>query len=145
MTLLRLLALAAASMPTVGHDVVPLDRTAPKPIPLPSVVVLWGSWCASCAAELRRLDGMAASARPLPIVTLALDPPERARAALSRNGLKQGTAYADSGDIATVLARWGGRALPLAVALDAQGRVCGRRAGLLGTDQLKLWGKQCSH
>ena len=136
--------MAAAALPLATHDPVPLNANSPATVPRPAVIVLWGSWCVSCAKELRLLSSMAPSAKPLPVVTLALDPPERARAALARNGLTGVSAYADDGDIATVLARWGGTALPLAVAIDANGRVCGRKAGLLGTNQLKLWAKQCS-
>jgi hypothetical protein len=33
--------------------------------------------------------------------------------------------------------------LPLAVAIDRQGRVCARKRGLLGTDQIKQWSQSC--
>ena len=139
-----LFCMAATALPLAAHEPVALDANSPATVPQPAVIVLWGSWCPSCAKELRQLSSMTNAAKPLPVVTLALDSPERARAALARNGLTTISAYADHGDIATVLARWGGTRLPLAVAIDAKGRVCGRKAGLLGTDQLKLWAKQCS-
>lgn len=110
----------------------------------PAVILLWATWCASCIGELKRIPRLEEAARPLPIVTLAIDPPERARGALERAGIDPRNAFADPGDPAVVLAKWGGTALPLAVAVDRHGKVCGRKRGLLGTDQMKLWAKSCS-
>ncbi len=129
----------------------PLDHAHAIAVPLralprPSVVMLWGSWCASCGAEIRRVPALAAAARPLPMITLAIDPPDKAAAALSRAGLSIDNAFSDDRDPATVLREWGGDGalLPLAVAIDAQGKVCGVKRGLLGTDQLRAWSKTCS-
>jgi thiol-disulfide isomerase/thioredoxin len=120
----------------------------PGTVPLagPAVVVLWASWCASCREELARLPSLAAAATPLPVRTLAIDPPERARALLAQRGQPTDGAYADQRDPRTVLDAWGGQGsvLPVAVALDREGRVCGRKLGLLGTDQLRDWATRCS-
>lgn len=121
----------------------PLAERAPA-LRGPVVVVLWATWCASCRAELARLDRIASAAGPLPVRTLAIDPPDAARARLLADRRPLRGAYADQRDKALVLADWGGTALPLAVAIDAAGRVCGRRSGLLGTDQLKQWARACS-
>lgn len=123
----------------------PLDP-AMREFPRPSVVMLWGSWCVSCRAELQRLPQLERSAAPLPMVTLALDPPAVARGALSAAGLPVRNAFADARPPATVLAAWGGEgaALPLAVAIDGRGRICGSKRGLLGTSQLREWAKRCS-
>jgi hypothetical protein len=116
-----------------------------RSIPHPAVVMLWGTWCASCGAEIKRVPALSASARPLPLVTLAIDPPAKAAAALSVAGLSTANAFADDRDPATVLSEWGGKGaiLPLAVAIDRNGRVCGAKHGLLGTDQLHSWSKTC--
>ncbi|WP_375397155.1 TlpA family protein disulfide reductase [uncultured Sphingomonas sp.] len=108
--------------------------------------MLWGTWCASCAAEIKRVPALAGIARPLPFVTLAIDPAHKARTALVKSGSPIGDAYADDRPPAEVLADWGGKGaiLPLAVAIDRQGRVCGRKRGLLGTDQVRQWARQCS-
>jgi thiol-disulfide isomerase/thioredoxin len=139
-----LLSLMIAAAPVAGAE--PLAPGAP-PLSGPAVVVLWASWCASCRAELERLPGLATAAAPLPVRTLAIDPPERARALLVQRGQPVDGAYADRRDPRSVLDAWGGRgsALPVAVALDASGRVCGRKLGLLGTDQLRAWAVRCSH
>ncbi len=112
----------------------------------PAVIVLWASWCASCRAEVERLPRIAPAAAPLLIATLAIDPPALARATLIARHQPTTAAYADAREPATVLAEWGGAgaALPLAVALNAKGQVCGQRRGLLGTDQLRQWARACS-
>ncbi len=112
-----------------------------RAMPRPGVVLLWASWCVPCREELKRLPELAAAASPLPLSLLALDPPAAARAALDGVDV---ASFADDRPPAHVLADWGGTALPLAVALDRHGRVCGRKHGLLGTDQLRAWAKPCS-
>lgn len=138
-----LLALAMATAPLASA--VPL-AARPAVLRGPAVVMLWATWCASCQAELARLPQLAPAAAPLPMRTLAIDPPSAARAKLVANGRPLAGAYADGRDKAAVLSDWGGpgAVLPLAVAIDATGRICGRKAGLLGTDQLKAWARTCS-
>ncbi|VVT18841.1 conserved exported hypothetical protein [Sphingomonas sp. EC-HK361] len=118
---------------------------AEGPLAGPAVVVLWASWCASCQAEIARLPRLAAAAAPLPVRTLAIDPPALARRTLVARGQSVQGAYADGRPPRAVLDQWGGAgsALPVAVALDRNGKVCGRKLGLLGTDQLKQWAARC--
>lgn len=117
-----------------------------KALPRPSIVMLWGTWCASCAAEIKRVPDLARVAAPTPFVTLAIDPAERARRGIVAAGLPTATAFADGRDPAVVLADWGGgaAALPLAVAIDRRGRICASKRGLLGTDQIREWKSRCS-
>lgn len=138
-----ILTLAAAALPTGSAR--PLTAAAPA-LHGPAIVVLWASWCASCQAEVARLPRLAADAAPLPIVTLAIDPPARALALLVERGQPTANAYADDRAPRAVLDDWGGAgsALPVAVALDRHGQVCGRKFGLLGTDQLREWAMRCS-
>lgn len=139
-----------AGLAAIGALVPPV---APQPlnpsvsaIPHPAVVVLWATWCVSCRAEVARLPGLVAAAAPLPIVTLAIDSPAVAKRALADRHLEPIAAFADGRDPRIVLDEWGGAgsALPVAVAIDRDGRICGRKLGLLGTDQLKDWAARCS-
>ncbi|WP_213978997.1 TlpA disulfide reductase family protein [Sphingomonas sp. dw_22] len=118
----------------------------PTALPRPAVVVLWASWCVSCRAELRRIPELERAAKPLRVVTLAIDPPAAARRALAAAGRPKVDAFADAREPASVLADWGGKgaALPLTVAIDRNGQVCGTKRGLLGTDQLRQWAARCS-
>ena len=136
-----MLATASAALPAFAYPAV-RDASAAA-IRGPAVVLLWASWCAPCKSELGRIEAIAAAAAPLRVVTLALDPADEAAAELDRQGVSA-IAYADARPPATVLAAWGGTALPLAVAIDARGMVCARKQGLLGTDQLRAWAKRCS-
>ena len=140
---LALAAAVTATVPPLAHAG-RIDASAP-PLAGPAVVVLWASWCASCKAELARLPRLAAAAAPLPIRTLAIDPPTVARPLLADRGVPAEGAYADGRDPRVVLDGWGGpgSVLPIAVAVDSRGQVCGRKLGLLGTDQLREWAAAC--
>ncbi len=131
----------AAAIAAAAHAL-PLGDAAA--LPRPGVIVLWASWCGPCRDELARVAELEAAARPLPVTLLAIDPPQAARDALDRMHLASRAAFADARPPAEVLADWGATALPLAVALDREGRVCGRKRGLLGTDQLRQWARTCS-
>lgn len=106
----------------------------------------WASWCAACRAELGAFTAMRDAARPLRTATLALDPPATATANLKAAGLSAVDAYATDAEPGAVLTSLGGAPgrLPLAFATDAQGRICGVRHGLLGSDQLRQWAAACS-
>lgn len=137
-----LIALALAAVPIAHAE--PVDPATPA-LSGPAVVILWASWCANCKAELARLPRLASAAAPLSIKTLAIDAPSVARSLLRDRGVPLEGAYADARAPRTVLDDWGGPGaiLPIAIAVDGKGRTCGRKAGLLGTDDLKRWAVQC--
>ncbi|WP_375392543.1 TlpA family protein disulfide reductase [uncultured Sphingomonas sp.] len=142
--LFSLILAAAAIAGSPAAEARPVTE-AGAPLAGPAIVVLWASWCASCKAEVQRLPRLAAAAAPLPIRTLAIDPADVARKLLIERSMPLEGAYADARPPRAVLDGWGGAgsALPIAVALDAKGQVCGRKLGLLGTDQLRDWAARC--
>jgi hypothetical protein len=111
----------------------------------PHVVVVWMESCAPCVEELRHLREIADRTPGWSYVTLALDAPDIARAALSGEA-EFATAWVADGKPAEVLARLNPElaALPMTIALSPTGRVCARRVGLLGSDIINGWTAQCS-
>lgn len=148
--------LSLAGIATGAVAALPTPATAPvehamaidgslRPLPRPGIVMLWATWCASCAGEIKRVPSLARAAAPMPFVTLAIDPADKARRGLAAAGLSTDGAFADARDPAAVLGGWGGAGamLPLAVAIDRAGNVCATKRGLLGTDQLQAWKTRC--
>lgn len=116
------------------------DRLSPRP----HVIVVWMESCAPCMEELRHLREIADRAPGWDFVTLALDAPEAARAALPTEAAfaKAWVAEGKPGDVLVRLNPPLG-ALPMTIALSPRGRVCARRVGLLGSDIINGWTQQC--
>ena len=112
--------------------------------PRPHVVVVWMAGCAPCMEELRHLREIADRTSGWEFVTLALDAPETARAALPAEAAFA-NAWVAEGKPGDVLARLNPPlgALPMTIALSSRGRVCARRVGLLGSDIINGWTQQC--
>ena len=88
-------------------------------------VVLFGAdWCAPCLREKTRLGELTRAGAPLPVRMHWFSSPTEASPELARHGIKM---------------------LPVAIAYDRHGRICGRRQGLLGTRQLRSWARRCVH
>ena len=145
--LLAVPAIPADAEPN-GAGIVIVEAASGRVVRLPhgSIVMVWASWCVPCLAELGSFAQIASAGAPLVPVTLALDPPSKAAAVLSQANLPKTLAYATTTAPATVLAHYGGlpARLPLAFAINRDGRVCGVRRGLLGTDQVRQWAAQCA-
>lgn len=137
------LAAALASPAVAGVGAVPLGQDAT--VPRPAVVVLWATWCAPCMRELPLALRLAPAALPLPLVTLALDPPEAASARLAALHLATDYAFAAPAPPGEILARLGGKQalLPLTIGIDANGRICGRFHGILNADALRSLSLRC--
>lgn len=112
--------------------------------PRPHVIVVWMESCAPCMEELRHLREIADRTPGWDFVTLALDAPEAARAALPAEAAFA-KAWVAEGKPGDVLARLNPPlgALPMTIALSPRGRVCARRVGLLGSDIINGWTQQC--
>jgi hypothetical protein len=142
----------SATADTAAPDVkiVPLSGAgAPRPLSALSgqshIALIWRSDCAPCLIELRSLNALQSAAGKDEVITIALEPADQARAALTRLAIKAHPAFAIAGNAAEFLAAAsdGGQRLPLALALDRNGRICRIHVGLLGADRARAWAEQC--
>lgn len=112
----------------------------------PAIVVLWRSDCAPCVVELAGIGELERAARPAPVIAAALEDDVTARDFLERRDIVPRHAWRVVGEPAKVLTDVGGPPprLPLAFAVRRDGSLCRRHSGLLGTDRVREWVKQCS-
>lgn len=112
----------------------------------PTILILVRSDCGPCLVELRNIAAIKAAAGQARLVLLAVEDLADARRFLLRTQLPHGDLWAASGAPGEVLVKLNGAPprLPLAVALDRTGAVCARHLGLLGTDRVRDWARQCS-
>jgi hypothetical protein len=111
----------------------------------PTILAFWRADCAPCLIELGRAQAYADAARPARLLFVGLQD----RAALKAQAAK---AHAPPALLARALGappqiltelEGAPPRLPLAVALGPSSRVCARRTGLLGTDQVRAWARSC--
>jgi thiol-disulfide isomerase/thioredoxin len=128
------------------HDVGGAARSISALAGHPAVLLFWRSDCAPCRLELGYLAGLEAAARPGRLVAIALEDAASARSTIARLPQPPTDAWVADRPAAEVLVAFNGQPprLPLAVSLDRNGRVCQRHVGLLGTDRVHQWVRQCS-
>jgi hypothetical protein len=110
-----------------------------------TVVAFWRADCAPCRLEMRAARDYALAAQPGRFLFVGLQDGEALRAAADKEGAPPAMLLRAVGSPASILATYGGTPprLPLAVAFTASGRVCARRHGLLGTDRITAWVRNC--
>ena len=111
----------------------------------PVVLMFWRADCAPCRLELGDLTALRRAAKPMPIQLVGLQAAAEVRKGLRAAALPANASVWTAQDAGKVLLSWGGPPprLPLAIALNVKGHLCGRHTGLLGTDQLKAWAQGC--
>lgn len=133
-----------------GLRLVALDNGTSRSFPAlrgtPNAVLVWKASCAPCVRELEHLQEIAARVPNWHFVTLALDHPDDAAAALPHSARAVAEAWIAKGEPSAVLATLSPDqpALPLTVAVDTRGKICAHRVGILGSDVLKAWSARCS-
>lgn len=112
----------------------------------PRIVLFWRSDCVPCLLELENLKAFEAAAQPQSIAIVALESKAKAAETLAHRHISTDHAWAAVERPEDVLVRLGGAPprLPLSIALDRAGAICARRSGILGTDYIRDWVKQCS-
>ena len=129
---LRLSTLSGAPVPAAGQAG-------------PTILAFWRADCAPCLIELNEAAAYAQAARPGRMLFVGLQQPQVLREAALKAGASLDLIVSADGAASEILTRFGGAPprLPLAVALDASGRVCARRHGLLGIERVMAWAQTC--
>lgn len=133
------LSLASLDTPTTTTTLAQLRGSA-------RVVVFWRTDCAPCLIELPMLEQLQGKLGLGRIVLVGLDDGDAERRVLAQRAPDLHGAWAATGDAAAILTAFGGPPprLPLAVAIDRSGRICARHHGLLGSERIESWIRQCS-
>jgi hypothetical protein len=144
------LAGAAAATPAApdirAQDLEGHPRTLAQLAGRPTILVLVRSDCGPCLIELRNIAAIKSAAGQARLVLLAVESRDDARRFLLRAQLPHRDLWAADAAPGEVLVKLNGDPprLPLAVALDRSGAICARHLGLLGTDRVRDWVRQCS-
>lgn len=141
---------AGGAAPAAPLQLNALSGGAPVPLSslrgAPAILVFWRADCAPCRLELDNIKQLRAAAGATRLILVGLGPADPLRAAMAHMSASPGLAWRADADPASVLLAFNGPPprLPLSIALDARGRICARRVGLLGTDQIARWAKSCA-
>ena len=125
-----------------------MEETAPATLGMlagrEALIAFWRSDFASCLREMTILPQIAEDNPSLTIVLISLQGAEYTRKYLHAMPDNIHVLVAKD-DGKEVLKAFGNetRAMPFSVVLHADGSVCERRYGLLGTDIVKEWAKTC--
>lgn len=109
-----------------------------------TLVMFWRSDCAPCLEEMKILPDLAKKNASLTIALVSLQNAEATSANLP--SLPHNVqVFIAQGDGKEVLAKFGDEklALPFSLMLNADGSVCKKHYGIIGTDIVKDWQKQC--
>jgi thiol-disulfide isomerase/thioredoxin len=111
----------------------------------PALILFHSEYCAPCQIELKMLPAIKLAFPGLQIAVVTLTKPNE----VMRNDLKTldiqliDASYADA---SALLRSFNDKqvALPFSLAVDADGKTCAERTGLLGMDIIKNWRQTCS-
>jgi hypothetical protein len=127
-----------------------LERLDGKPVdvghtPGGAILAFWRADCAPCLLELRAARNYAAAARPARFLFVGLQDAPALAATARKEGVPPELLVHAVGSASAILTAYGGAPprLPLAIALRPSGSLCASRSGLLGTDQVRAWARDC--
>lgn len=115
---------AATALPFDLSNATPAQAESGVPLPPSAVLLFWASWCAPCQAEVRDIAELERAAAPLRVVIIPIEPRRQWQPLL--RSLRPDQMYLPPEGGMTMLQRLtGGRAaLPVSIAVDADGRIC---------------------
>ena len=110
-----------------------------------AILAFWRADCAPCLLELRAAHDYAAAARPARFLFVGLEGGPDLAAAARKSGAPQEMLVRGVGSASAILTAYGGAPprLPLAVAFRPSGALCAHHGGLLGTDRVRTWARDC--
>jgi hypothetical protein len=109
------------------------------------ILAFWRSDCAPCLLELRAARDYAAAACPARFLFVGLEGGPDLAAAARKSGAPPEMLVRGVGSASAILTAYGGAPprLPLAVAFRPSGALCAHHGGLLGTDRVRTWARDC--
>ncbi|MDB5484086.1 MAG: thioredoxin-family protein [Caulobacteraceae bacterium] len=110
-----------------------------------AILAFWRADCAPCLIELRAARDYAVAARPLRFLFVGLEGGPDLAAAARKAGAPPEMLLQGIGSAPAILTAYGGAPprLPLAVAFTPSGAPCAHHGGLLGTDRVRAWARDC--
>ena len=110
-----------------------------------AILAFWRADCAPCLLELRAARSYAAAARPARFLFVGLQDASSLAAAARKADAPAGMLVRGVGSASAILTAYGGAPprLPLAIALGPSGSLCASHVGLLGTDRVRAWARDC--
>lgn len=115
----------------------------PAIMPSPAIILFYANWCAPCRVEIRSIDDLARAASPVPVIVVPWDAEARTRQAL-RNVAPAYLRYATGGAYRLMVKLAGpSGGLPVAVALDTEGKPCNIRRQALEASTVKAFLNRC--
>lgn len=119
--------------------------SGPAMVPRSTVLLFWASWCAPCRAEVGDIAALRQAAEPMDVLVVPIEPGRTDRTLLP--GLSSDQIHEPAGGGLNLMLRLTGgaaAALPVSVALDAEGRVCGVHRTRLTQAVVAGWRRRCS-
>ena len=124
------------------NDFIRLSQWQGKPV----LVMFWRSDCPPCLIELRNIPDMLTAHKDLQVALISLQDMEHTRNKLPKlpKNVTVLVAQDDGGELLAAFGNDKRLALPYSVILDARGRRCTERNGILTPQILDSWVKQCA-
>jgi hypothetical protein len=110
-----------------------------------TILAFWRADCAPCLLELRTARNYAAAARPARFLFVGLQDAPALTNAARKAGAPPEMLVRGVGSASAILTAYGGAPprMPLAVAFTPSGSPCASHHGLLGTDRVHAWAREC--